>query len=114
MFVSMEQVVNGVAKYVNSEFVEKVDGLKKWAVIGAASLAVAKVNSIGETLQKSKVAKTMGVMDDNGQIDIDLFKEHMAFAADSTGPMVQNIPLLGPVTFRKDDIQKLYDFIVNS
>ena len=114
MFVSMEQVVNGFAKYINAEFVENVDGLKKWAVIGAASLAVGKVNAIGETIQKSKIAKTMGIMDESGRVDIDSLKEHMTFVADSTGPVVQNIPLLGPVTFTKDDIQKLYDFIVNS
>ena len=50
----------------------------------------------------------------DGSIDIDALKACLDAAADSSGPVVQQIPLLGPVTFAKEDIQKLYDFIVKS
>lgn len=114
MAVSMDKVVSGLAQYINSEFVEHVDGLKKWAIVGAASLAVGKVTAVGETIQKSSIAKALGVVDESGDIDIDILKAHLDAAADSTGPVVQQIPLLGLVTFKKEDIQKVYDYIINA
>lgn len=114
MAATMEQVVSGLAKYINAEFVEQVDGLKKWAVIGVASLAAGKVDAVGAAIQKSQIASSFGVVGEDGSIDIDALKACLDAAADSTGPVVQQIPLLGPVTFKKEDIQKLYDFIVKS
>lgn len=114
MAATMAQVVTGLAKYINSEFVEQVEGLKKWAVIGAASLAVGKVEAVGATIQKSQIARSFGVVDDAGNIDIDSLKKHLDAAAEKTGPVVQQIPLLGPVTFKKEDIQRIYDYIKNS
>lgn len=114
MAATMEQVVTGLAKYINAEFVEQVDGLKKWAVIGAASLAVGKMEAVGDTIQKSQIARSFGVIGEDGGIDIDALKACLDAAAEKTGPVVQQIPLLGPVTFKKEDIQKIYDYIKNS
>jgi hypothetical protein len=114
MAATMAQVVTGIAKYINSEFVEQVEGLKKWAVIGAASLAVDKVDAVGAAIQKSQIARSFGVIGEDGSINIDALKSCLDAAADSTGPVVQQIPLLGPVTFKKEDIQKVYDYIKNS
>lgn len=114
MTVTMDQVVSGLAKYITAEFVEHVDGLKKWAVIGASSLIVTKSQEVGSALAKNAIVQSLGAMDKDGRIAIDLLKEHFSYAADTTGPITQQIPLLGPVTFAKEDIQKLYDFIVKS
>lgn len=114
MAATMAQVVTGLAKYINSEFVAHLDGLKKWAVIGAASLAVGKVEAVGAAIQKSQIARSFGVIGEDGSIDIEVLKACLDAAADSAGPVVQQIPLLGPVTFNKEDIQKIYDYIKNS
>lgn len=94
--------------YIDQEFVQKLTGLNQWLVMGAAGLLSGKFESISQEMLRSPLAKQLELVDDAGYIDIDKIKTAFDAAADKTGAVVQSIPFLGPVTFSKDDIQKLY------
>lgn len=114
MKVNIGQVKNGFSKYLDSEFVQKLEGLKKWAVLAASSVLVQKVDNASEVIINNNIIKAFDIVNEDGLIDIDALKQAFDSAADKTGSVVQQVPLLGPVTFTKADIQKLYDYIIQS
>ena len=111
MRVTIPHIEAGLMSYIDQEFVQKLTGLNQWLVMGAAGLLSGKLESISQEMLRSPLAKQLELVDDAGYIDIDKIKTAFDAAADKTGAVVQNIPLLGPVTFSKDDIQKLYTHI---
>lgn len=102
------QVQAGFLDYIEKEFVSKLDGLRKWAVLGAVEVWTAKSASVAEQVLNHPVAKMMELVDDKGMIDVDALHTAMSKASEKTGAVTQNIPLLGPVTFTKDDIETLF------
>ena len=107
MKVSVSQVEHGLLRYIDEEFVQKMDGLTKWIVMGAVELVTAKAEHIAETIINHPMVKAVELVDDNGMIDLDMLYESMMKAANKTGAVVEHFPLIGAVTFTHDDIEKL-------
>lgn len=106
------QVQAGVLDYINREFIAKLDGLKKWAVLSAIGIYMGKSSAVSEQILNHPVAKMMGIVDDQGMIDVDALHAAMIQAAEKTGTVNQYIPLLGNVTFSRGDVDTLYNCIM--
>lgn len=105
--VTREQFKSGVAMYLNDEFIAKVPGIKKWAIVLISNEMLAQIDSILDRLpENSYVTK-------DGMIDIDRLYRDMSRIADSTGEVTENVPLLGDVRFSKKDIDELYRLIAS-
>ena len=112
MRVSIAHIAAGLDSYIQSEFVGKLQDWRKWAVAAGSGLVKEKAVNIVNALKNNPVAKTMGIIDDDDKIDIEILYRHFYKAAESTGPVTQNLPLLGPTTFTAADIEKLYTAIM--
>ena len=106
------QVQAGVLDYIDREFVSNLDGLRKWAVLSAVSLYTGKSAAMSEQLLNHPVAKMMGIVDEQGMIDVDALHAAMVQAAEKTGTVSQYIPVLGNVTFTRSDVDTLYNCIM--
>ena len=106
------QVQAGILDYIDKEFVEKLDGLRKWAVLSAVGVYTGKSSAVADQILNHPIAKMMDLVDDKGMIDVDAVHTAMIKAAEKTGVVHQNIPLLGQVTFSKEDIETLYRCIM--
>lgn len=109
MKVREQNIRAGVERYVNEEFMSRLDGWKQVAM-GAA---------MGMLLPQIK-----------GEYDVDpiynalkeQFRKHPEGITINREDMIQMHPVYGavvaaivaPVTFRTDDLDRLYNFIINS
>lgn len=114
MKVSIAHIATGLDAYVKDEFVDKLQDVRKWLVAAGAGLVKDKAVNIINALKNNPVAKTMGIIDEDDKIDIEILYKHFYKAAEATGPITQNILLLGPTTFTASDIEKLYAAIMTA
>lgn len=116
MIVTMQQIEAGVANYLDTELLGKLDQ-KSWqkVIVGSAiSLVIKRYSSIGETYLAKPMFKELGIVDENQGIDIDLLRDVLKENVKDSGFEVPDIPLVGTLTFKKADIDSLYDYITTS
>lgn len=112
--VSVNQIQAGVVKYVDEEIIPKASGIEKWLIGVYVSLASKKSGEIVTKMKDMPVIKMLGVIDDNGMVDIDTLYEELLNQAKSKGSVSINMPVVGVVTLNYTDVEKLYQCILAS
>lgn len=111
--VTIGQVQQGLGRYIDEEFLAKLEGWQKWVFGAGAALVVEQVPSIIEQYKGSAVITMLGVIDNDNRIDIDKLYQHMITQA-RKGAVQMNLPIVGSVTLDDGDVEKLYRMIINS
>ena len=113
MKVNVSQVQNGLTKYLDAEFMQKLNGLQKWLFGAAASMLLANFGKTFNALKTNPIISVMGVIDAEDRLDIDeVYRYFKAEARKS--PASFELPGIGMVTLTEQDVDKLYGYIVNS
>lgn len=102
------QVQQGLAKYLDEEFTNKLTGWRKGVFAGGAALVLSKTNSLIDHYKDKEMIKLLGVIKENGEIDMDLLLTHFK----PQMPMTFDAPIVGTVTLSASDADKLYRYIV--
>ena len=89
----------------------KGNGIEKVIVGTTASLLIRKTGTIIEGYKDNKLVKMLGIIDDNGAVDVDTLVEEVKKNIPKEGIKVE-VPILGTLTFHKDDVDKLYNYIM--
>ena len=109
--VNLNQVQNGVARYIDSELLPHIDGWQKWVFGALASTTLAKTTNIFNTLKQNEFVKMLEVIDENDNIDIDtLYREFYKQA--QKGAVTFSIPMIGALTLNPADVEKIYRYIM--
>lgn len=110
MKVTVSQISEGLARYIDNELVPKVPGIRKW-FLGVAGAYAGKIveEKIGEN---KEVLVGVGIMDEDGMVDLDRFMPHLKAIAKESGPVTEHIAMLGDLTFNASDVELLYSYIV--
>lgn len=109
--VSIEQVKQGFAKYVDAEFTNKMTGINRWLVGGIAGIAILRAENIYNHLKDMPFIKMLDVVDENGMIDIDII--YNAFLEQARkGEAVIDLPMVGQTKFNEHDVEMLYKYII--
>ena len=108
--VTYNQVVNGMAKYIDQEIVNKIQGWQRWALGAGAGIMMNKGTNIFNAFKAHPVVKMLEVIDDNDMIDIDTIYAELRKQAEK-GSATFDAPMIGTITLTKDDVDKLYRLI---
>ena len=111
MKVTVDQISEGVARYVDMELVPKVPGLRKWVLGAFGGYAVKMVKD--KAMESREMLESAGLMDADGLVDLDALYSSLRKTAGASGPVTEHLPMLGDVTFDSSDIDKLYTYIRN-
>jgi hypothetical protein len=118
--VSVGAIELGVMEYVNTELLPNVladaekngQGLKKILINGALILFMGKFESMFRNLMKNEMVLSLGIIDENGMIDLDLLHQTAKMAIANSGSIKQTIPMLGNFEFDDTDLDKLFSTIL--
>ena len=109
MTVTIEQAMRGVARFADAEVIPHLPAGKG---IGAGIMLALIMEGGREkilALKDNTAFKLMGIMDEEGNIDIDrLYNAARPRFADK---LAVSVPLLGDMRFDQGDVDKLYRYI---
>ena len=108
--VTYNQVVNGMAKYIDQEIINKIQGWQRWALGAGAGIMMNKGTNMFNAFKAHPVVKMLEVIDDNDMIDIDTIYTELRKQAEK-GSATFDAPMIGTITLTKDDVDKLYRLI---
>lgn len=109
--VSIEQVKQGFARYIDAEFTNKMTGINRWLVGGVAGLAILRAENIYNHLKDMSFIQMLDVIDEHGMIDIDIIYQAFLNQA-KKGEAVIDLPMVGETKLNERDIEMLYRYIV--
>jgi hypothetical protein len=109
--VTLNQVTNGLQKYIEAEILPMVSDWRKWVLGAGASVALSKSAEIFAKLKANPMIAALGVIDNDDRIDIERLHREFAKQAQK-GAITLDVPLLGPVTLNAQDVDRLYHDIV--
>jgi hypothetical protein len=107
--VTIDQAMRGAAKFADNEIIPHLPTGKG---IGAG-IALALIMDGGKAqllkLRENPAVKMMGVMDEDGNIDLD--RLYNAARPRFENKLTVSVPLLGDLRFDQNDVDKLYRYI---
>lgn len=112
--VGIDKIEKGIASYVDNELMPNLpkNGIEKVIIGTGIGLAIRKSGKILNELKENKVVLALDIVDQNGEVDIDLLAEELKKHIEASGFVVE-VPMLGEMRFHKGDIDKLYSYITN-
>lgn len=111
MKVDSNKLINGIVNYADNEVISSLPTVGKWLLGTGIGITTTKVDDIVKSLNNNAIAKTLGIVDDNGLFDLDLIVENMKNSANRYGKMTIQVPLVGALTFSEADIDSLRNYI---
>lgn len=111
--VSVNKIEQGVANYLDGELMPQLqgNGVEKVLVGTAASLFIRRSGAIIESYKDNKLVQMLGIMDEKGNVDVDTLAEEVKKNIPKDGIKI-DVPIVGTLTFHKEDVDKLYDYIM--
>lgn len=109
--IPYNQVVNGLAKYIDSEIVSKIGGWQKWALGAGIGIGVKRGSAIVEQMKSMPLIKMLNIIDEENMVDVEVIYEELKKQAQKE-PVHVALPMVGTVTFTQDDVDKLYNHIM--
>lgn len=113
--VSIDKIEQGVAAYLDSELMPQLptNGVQKVIAGTAISLLIKRSGMILESYKNNQLVKMLGIMDSEGNVDVDILAEELKKNMPKEGVKV-DVPVIGTLTFKENDIEKLYEYITVS
>lgn len=109
--VKFEKVLDGAAKFMDKEL---FPGMNDWQEV-LARIAVGRIFENREVIKQSLVnngiVRTFGVIDEDGNVDIERLATDFKEQIQKKNKISVDVPLLGSITIRPGDVDKLYNFI---
>lgn len=104
------KVLNGIAKYIDTEIVDKISGWKKWVIGSGVGLALSNMTEVFNQLKNNEFVKLLNIIDKDDKIDVDKIYQELKKQA-LKGAITFDMPMLGPITLNEQDVEKLYELI---
>lgn len=107
---SYNQVINGIAKYIDNEILAKINDWRKWVFGGAVGLFLSKGTDTFNNLKNNDFIKMLDIIDKDDMINIDKIYDELKKQAKKSS-VTFNAPLFGAITLNEKDVDVLYEII---
>ena len=111
--VHINKVKNGIVKFLDAEVVNKLPGWKSWVFGAGAILILSKADTVIERVREHPMVKAMGIVDGD-MVDIESVYAAFKKQAQTVGSVDISIPVIGDLRMGASDIDRLYNFIMES
>lgn len=110
--ISNDKLIKAVGAYLDNELMPNLDqnGIQKVLTGTAISLALNRYRNITDVFKDNKMVKMLGIIDEQGNIDIETLSKELKHNIPQDGVKVE-VPMIGKLTFHKSDIDKLNEYI---
>lgn len=102
--VSINQIRNGVTRYADNDLIPGQSGITRAVVKGVVNLYAAKADEIIHRLSEIPAISVLQVIDGD-MVDIDTL--YQCFAPEVQGRIEIKIPLVGTMSFDREEIDKI-------
>lgn len=103
------KVMEAIAKFVDEEILTNINGWQKWVLGSGVGIALSDGEELFNNLKNNELIKMLKIIDQD-KINVDkIYKELKKQAKKS--PVSFNIPMLGTLTLKEEDVDKLYKMI---
>jgi hypothetical protein len=105
--VSFEQILDGVARYLNKYLFSKMND---WQEV-LARLAVGRVmenENLKQSLMANPFVRTFAIFDSEGNVELEPLMRDLKKEIEKKGKMTVDIPLFGKISFTGEDVTELY------
>lgn len=106
--VTLVSIIDGMKEFFEEELITKISGLGKWFVGAGISMAMDNAVNTFNELKANPLIKTLGIIHDDDTIDIDTLYAKLKEQAQMHGAVSFNVPMIGAMTFRAEDLDHLY------
>ena len=110
--VTVQQIQEGAARYLDAEMLPKIGGWKKWVAGAAAVEYLLKIETIVERMRKNPAISMLGVIGEDNSVDVERIRDAFVRQARASGDVSFDIPLLGTMKIGEKDIDTLYRYIM--
>lgn len=110
--VTRDKVINGLSRYIDAEIASKMAGWQKFVFATSAGIIMSKSDSLMQEIAKNPIVSALGIVSDNGEIDIDTIYREAQKQAQNCGAFTVSIPLIGNITLSASDIDTAYRYIM--
>lgn len=107
---TVDQIQRGITNFIDVEFAPQLDSAKtRWLVGGMGALLADNVGKVLEAKRDTAGMALLGIYTENGEVDLEAL--YKAFAPKMTEPIKFDVPLVGRITIRREDIDRLVQHI---
>lgn len=106
--VSIDRIENGFKRYVDTHFIPNLPdgGFQKVVVAAGASILASRLKAVLHEWSKKEMLHTLGIVNEHG-FDLETIKAEVVKQFGDAG-VVLDIPMIGSITFKKEDVDRLY------
>lgn len=109
--VHINQVKNGIAKFLDAEVVNKLPGWRSWVFGAGAIIILSKADAVIEQIREYPIVKRMGVLDDD-MVDVETLYAAFKKQAQTVGAVNITVPVIGELRVGAADLDRLYNMIM--
>lgn len=104
-------VIDGIKEFFEEELLMKMTGISRWIVGAGLSMAMDNAVNTFNELKEHPVIKMLGIIHPDDTIDIDALYAKLKEQAQMHGAVTMQLPMIGAMTFRSEDLDHLYQDI---
>lgn len=108
--VTLNQVLTGLKTYLENELIAQITGLNKWIVGAGIAMAIDNGAEIFNQLKQNPAIKALNIINKEDEIDIDKIYKYLSEQA-SKSSVTFTVPIVGAITLKKKDVDKIYNLI---
>ena len=109
--VTMQQVKTGLVRYIDTDVLPHLTGIKKLGLGVYTALAANNVVGLMGKYREHPAVAVLDVIDADGNVDIDKLYQAVAPQFANGEKQTISIPLIGDMTVDRTDLEKLYRYI---